>query len=32
VVKLGKQLSVAETRIEDTEGRLLASGRGAYVG
>ena len=32
VVKLGKQLSVAETRIEDAEGRLLASGRGAYVG
>lgn len=32
VIKLGKQLSVAETRIEDTEGRLLASGRGAYVG
>ena len=31
VVKLGKQLSVAETRIEDTDGRLLASGRGAYV-
>lgn len=31
VVKLGKQLSVAETRIEDSEGRLLASGRGAYV-
>jgi len=32
VVKLGKQLSVAETHIEDIEGRLLASGRGAYVG
>ena len=32
VVKLGKQISVAETRIEDAEGRLLASGRGAYVG
>ncbi|MCB2075429.1 hotdog fold thioesterase [Novosphingobium sp. FKTRR1] len=32
VVKLGKQLSVAETRIEDAGGRLLASGRGAYVG
>lgn len=31
VVKLGKQLSVAETRIEDVAGRLLASGRGAYV-
>lgn len=32
VVKLGKQISVAETRIEDAEGRLLSSGRGAYVG
>jgi len=32
VVKLGKQLSVAETRIEDSAHRLLASGRGAYVG
>lgn len=32
VVKLGKQLSVAETRIEDTAQQLLASGRGAYVG
>ncbi|MEY4056332.1 MAG: hypothetical protein RL519_1667 [Pseudomonadota bacterium] len=32
VVKLGKEISVAETRIEDAEGRLLASGRGAYVG
>ena len=31
VVKLGKQLSVAETRIEDSAQRLLASGRGAYV-
>jgi uncharacterized protein (TIGR00369 family) len=32
VVKLGKQLSIAETRIEDVEGKLIASGRGAYVG
>jgi len=32
VVKLGKQISVAETRIEDCDGRLIASGRGAYVG
>ena len=32
VVKLGKQLSIADTRIEDADGRLLASGRGAYVG
>ncbi len=31
MVKFGKQLSVAETRIEDSDGRLLASGRGAYV-
>ena len=31
VVKLGKQLSVAESRIEDSAQRLLASGRGAYV-
>ncbi|WP_430445978.1 hotdog fold thioesterase [Sphingorhabdus contaminans] len=31
VVKLGKQLSVAETRIEKADGKLLASGRGAYV-
>jgi len=32
VVKLGRKLSVAETRIEDSAQRLLASGRGAYVG
>lgn len=32
VVKLGKQISVAETRIEGSEGKLIASGRGAYVG
>ena len=31
VVKPGKHLSVAETRIEDSAQRLLASGRGAYV-
>jgi uncharacterized protein (TIGR00369 family) len=31
VVKLGKQLNVAETRIEDSAQRLLASGRGVYV-
>ena len=30
-VKLGRQISVAETRIENSEGSLLASGRGAYV-
>lgn len=32
VVKLGKQFSVAETRIEGSEHTLLASGRGGYVG
>ncbi len=32
VIKIGQQLSVAETRIEDSGARLLASGRGAYVG
>ncbi|WP_339692288.1 hotdog fold thioesterase [uncultured Parasphingorhabdus sp.] len=32
VVKLGKQLSVAETRVEDSAQRLVASGRAAYVG
>lgn len=32
VVKLGKQFSVAATRIEDAAQRLVASGRGAYVG
>lgn len=32
VVKLGRQLSVAEARIEDVAGTLLASGRAAYVG
>ena len=32
VVKLGKQLSVAETRIEESAQRRLASGRAAYVG
>ena len=31
VVKFGGQLSVAEARILDTEGRLLASGRGVYM-
>jgi len=31
VVKFGGQLSVAEARIEDTDGRLLASGRGVYM-
>ena len=30
-VKLGRQISVAETRIVSAEGTLLASGRGAYV-
>lgn len=31
VVKFGGQLSVAEAQILDTEGRLLASGRGVYM-
>ncbi|MNC80696.1 hypothetical protein D3C75_1335910 [compost metagenome] len=31
VVKAGKQLSVAEARIEDAQGVLLASGRGVYL-
>lgn len=30
-VKLGRQISVAETRIVAADGTLLASGRGAYV-
>lgn len=30
-VKLGRQISVAETRIVSADGSLLASGRGAYV-
>lgn len=30
-VKLGRQISVAETRIVTADGTLLASGRGAYV-
>ncbi len=31
IVKLGRQLSVAESRIFDTHGKLLASGRGTYL-
>lgn len=31
VVKFGGQLSVAEAQILDSEGRLLASGRGVYM-
>ncbi len=31
VVKFGGQISVAEARILDAEGRLLASGRGVYM-
>lgn len=31
VVKIGRQISVAETRITGPEGKLLASGRGAYI-
>lgn len=30
--KLGRQISVAETRILDTDGAMLSSGRGTYVG
>lgn len=32
VVKLDRQPSIAETRIEDPEGRVLASRRGVYIG
>jgi uncharacterized protein (TIGR00369 family) len=31
VVKLGKQVSVCEAKILDGEGRLIASGRGAFL-
>lgn len=31
VVKFGSQISVAEARILDGEGKLLASGRGVYM-
>ena len=31
VIKSGKQLSVAEARVEDLQGALLASGRGVYL-
>jgi len=31
VIKLGKQISVCEARVLDTEGRLIASGRGTYI-
>jgi len=31
VVKVGRQISVAETRVTGPDGKLLASGRGAYV-
>jgi uncharacterized protein (TIGR00369 family) len=31
-IKLGRQLSVAETRVLDDEGKLLSSGRGTYIG
>ncbi len=30
-VKIGRQLSVAETRVTGPDGKLLASGRGAYI-
>lgn len=31
IVKIGRQISVAETRVHGLDGKLLASGRGAYV-
>lgn len=31
VIKAGGQFSVAEARIEDAEGKLVASGRGVYL-
>ncbi len=31
IVHFGKQFSVAEARVLDKEGRLLASGRGTYL-
>ena len=31
VVKVGRQISVAESRIVGPEGKLIASGRGAYI-
>ena len=31
IVNFGKQFSVAEARVFDKEGRLLASGRGTYL-
>lgn len=30
IVKIGRQISVAETRIVGPDGKLVASGRGAY--
>jgi uncharacterized protein (TIGR00369 family) len=31
VIRLGRQISTAEARIFDTEGKLVASGRGTYL-
>lgn len=31
VLKLGRQFSIAEARVEDESGKLLASGRGVYL-
>ena len=31
IVKIGRQISVAETHITGPEGKLVASGRGAYT-
>lgn len=30
IVKIGRQISVAETRVLEPDGKLVASGRGAY--
>jgi uncharacterized protein (TIGR00369 family) len=32
IVKLGRRLSVADTRVLNSDGQLVASGRGAYNG
>jgi uncharacterized protein (TIGR00369 family) len=31
IVKIGRQISVADTRVLGFDGKLLASGRGAYI-
>ena len=32
IVKIGRQISIADTRVLGFDGKLVASGRGAYVG